>query len=117
MATEPHSPPPPPSTPVHYTTRRGIATASFSLATWGTLVFWWYPFGMMIASLGVAFGLIALAMGFKARVDGRYGENLAAVGVVIGSIGVGAAVTVYRFMQLAFEGAPTADWYAFPQLF
>jgi hypothetical protein len=113
MATETRTPPPP-STPVTYSTRRGIATASFSLAMWGTLVFWWYPFGMALAAAGVVFGLIALAMGFRARVGGREGENLALVGVVTGTIGVGLAVSVYRFMQLAFEGAPTADWLTFP---
>jgi hypothetical protein len=113
MATETRTPPPP-STPIRYTTRRGIATASFSLGLWGALVFWWYPFGMLLAALGVVFGLIALALGFRARVGGREGENLALVGVLTGSVGVGLSLSVYRFMQLAFEGAPTADWFAFP---
>jgi hypothetical protein len=116
MATETRTPTPP-STPILYTTRRGIATASFALALWGSLVFWWYPFGMAIAGLGVVFGVIALALGYKARVGGPVGENLALVGVVTGTIGVSLAVAVYRFMQLAFEGAPTADWFAFPSLF
>ena len=63
MATEPHTAPPPSNEPVRMTTRRGIATASFALGLWGTLVFWWYPFRLFIASFGLVIGLIALACG------------------------------------------------------
>lgn len=110
MAIEaPHKP-----TPLAATTRRGFATASFSFGVWGMLVFWWYPFGMAIAALGVVFGVISLLFGIRA---GKDGENLAAYGVVFGLIGVSLAIGVYRFVQTAFEGAPTADWLVFPYTF
>jgi len=96
----------PKRTPLTQTTRRGFATASLSFGLWGSLVFWWYPFGFMIASLGVTFAIISLLMGF--RVGGK-GENLAWLGLMFGSIGAGSALTAYRFMQIAFEGAPSSN--------
>jgi hypothetical protein len=86
------------------TTRRGIATASVSLGMWGLLVFWWYPFGMMIAGVGLTLGLISIALGIRA---GKDGEHLAYVGSALGFLGVNFAVVSYRVLQTIFEGAPT----------
>lgn len=96
----------PKRTPLTSTTKRGFATASFSFGLWGSLVFWWYPFGFAIASLGVLFGIISVLLGFRA---GKDGEHLAWGGIVIGSIGASLAVASYRFMQLAFEGSVTTQ--------
>lgn len=106
----PPLPTPPGLTPITATTKRGFATASFSFGLWGTLVFWWYPFGMAIAALGVVFGLISLALGIKA---GKDGENLALYGVGLGVVGVSLAVAIYRFMMVAFEGTTGWEWLAF----
>ena len=101
-------PTPPRITPATSTTKRGFATASFSLGLWGLIVFWWYPFGMSIATVGVLCGIVTLAMGIRA---GKDGENLAALGIFLGSCSIGLAITVYRFMQLAFEGmVPRFGW-------
>ncbi len=108
MAAEP--PAPSDQTSVLYTTRRGLATASFSFGFWGTLVFWWYPFGMCVATLGLIFGLISVACGFKSRADGT-GEPLAYVGIFLGATGLSLALLVYRFMQMAFEGSITGELY------
>jgi hypothetical protein len=105
METETETPRP--ITPVTSTTRRGFATASFSLGLWGLAVFWWYPFGFAVAALGVLFGVIALLLGIR---TGRGGENLALAGIAFGLFGVGFGLAVYRVMQTAFEGAPSADW-------
>lgn len=95
-------------TPAVSTTKRGFATASFSLGLWGLIVFWWYPFGMSIATVGVLCGIVTLAMGIRA---GKDGENLAALGIFLGSSSIGLAIASYRFMQLAFEGAvPRWGW-------
>ena len=94
-------------TPVTYTTRRGFATASCALGVWGLLVCWWYPFGMVIASFGVLFGVVSVALGIRA---GKDGEHLALAGIGFGSVAVGLAIGMYRFMQLAFEGGITAPW-------
>jgi hypothetical protein len=108
MAAE--TPTPSDETPVLYTTRRGLATVSFSFGLWGTLVFWWYPFGMAIATLGLIFGLIAVACGFRAKADGT-GEPLAYVGIFLGATGLSLALLAYRFMQMAFEGGITGELY------
>ena len=89
-------------TPKTSTTRRGFATASFCLGLWGSLTFWMYPFGLAVSILAVFFGSIAVALGIRA---GNEGQHLAWVGIVFGSVGAGAAITIYRFYQLAFEGS------------
>ena len=95
------------TTPITHTTKRGFATASCALAVWGLLIAWWYPIGMSFAAFGVLFGLISIVLGYRA---GDRGEHLAWAGVAFGSIAVGLAIGMYRFMQLAFEGGITAPW-------
>ncbi|HVK15989.1 MAG TPA: hypothetical protein VM533_03510 [Fimbriiglobus sp.] len=98
----------PKRTPVTHTTRRGLATASFSLGFWGTAVFWWYPFGMALCVVGLALGLVSLALGIRA---GKDGENIGLLGVIFCSIGLGLSLAVYRFVQYAFEGSLTGSLY------
>ena len=57
-------------TPVTWTTRRGIATWSFCIGLWTTLVFWWYPYSVFAALTGLILGLLSLAMGWRAGKDG-----------------------------------------------
>lgn len=83
------------------TTARGFATASLCLGLWGFGTFWMYPFGFIMANLGILFGVIAVALGIRA---GREGEHLAWWGIFFGACGAGAAITIYRFYQMAFEG-------------
>jgi hypothetical protein len=78
-----------------------MATASFCLGLWGDLVFWWYPFGICIATMGLIFGLISLGLGIRA---GRDGENLALGGVLLSLNAIIMALIVYRGMQFFFEG-------------
>jgi hypothetical protein len=101
MANPPTSAPPIKLTPKTHTTRRGIATASFCLGLWGTLVFWWYPFGLTIASIGTTLALISIVMGWRA---GKDGEHLAWLGLFFGITGIHLALLAYRFAQMAFEG-------------
>lgn len=90
-------------TPITYTTRRGIAAASFCLGLWGTLTFWWYPFGLIIATIALTLAIVSIAMGWRA---GKDGEHLAWLGLFFGATGQGLAIVSYRFMQLAYEGTP-----------
>jgi hypothetical protein len=95
-------------TPATSTTKRGIATASFTLGLWGLLVFWWYPFGMLMASVGIICGIVTQLMGIRA---GKDGENLALVGIFLGCCSLGFAIGSYRFMQMAFENQkPRFGW-------
>ena len=89
------------ATPLRNTTRRALSTASFCLGLWGGLTFWMYAFGFFISNVAVLLGVISLVMGYR---SGEKGEQLAWLGVLLGLTGAGAAITCYRFMQLAFEG-------------
>ena len=88
--------------PLTHTTRRAFATASLCLGLWGALTFWMYPFGMMAGAVGATFGVISVALGIRA---GAEGQHLAWAGIVFGSVAVGTGLLIYRFYQLAFEGA------------
>jgi hypothetical protein len=90
-------------TPVKWTTRRGIATASFALGLWGTLVFWWYPFGITISSIATTLALISIIMGWR---SGQNGFHLAWLGLFFGFSGINLAVLAYRFAQFALDGIP-----------
>ena len=89
--------------PIHNgsTTQRGMATASLCLGLWGFFTFWMYPFGFLIANIAIGLGVISVLLGIRA---GREGEHLAWWGIFFGACGAGAAFTVYRFFQLAFDG-------------
>ena len=86
-------------TPATWTTRRGIATWSFCIGLWSTLVFWWYPYSIFVATVGLVLGLVSLAMGWKA---GKDGENLALIGVLLCGNTLALTVLVYRGMQAFF---------------
>ena len=75
--------------------------SSFCLALWGTLTFWWYPFGILIASLGATFALICIVMGWR---GGKDGTHLAWYSILLAGFGISLAVFSYRFVQFAFDG-------------
>jgi hypothetical protein len=103
MATHELQAPPahsPPLAPPQSTTRRGIAAWSFASGIWSCFVFWWYPYSLFIAGLGLVLGLIALARGWR---GGKDGENLALAGVVMCAAVIGTTLTVYRVMQMFFN--------------
>jgi hypothetical protein len=98
MATQTASPPPA-LTPATWTTRRAIATWSFCIGLWSTAVFWWYPYSVFVATMGLILGMVSLAMGWKA---GKDGENLAIGGVLLCGNTLALTVAVYRGMQVFF---------------
>jgi hypothetical protein len=95
-------------TPSHWTTRRAMAMWSFCIGLWSTLVFWWYPYSIFVATVGLVLGSLSILMGWKA---GRDGENYAIGGVLLCSNTVGLAFIVYRGMQLWFGDL---SWPVFP---
>ncbi len=88
-------------TPKTWTTRRGIATASFALGFWGTLVFWWYPFGLAVSVIASILAVLSIVMGWRA---GKDGEHLAWLGLFFAGAGISLAIAAYRFAQVAMEG-------------
>ena len=81
---------------------RGIAVASVSLGFFSMIVFWWKPFGGMLASVGLILGLISLAIGNK---GGLRGENLALAGTLMCAFNLTVIIAVYfalNFVQWGF---------------
>jgi hypothetical protein len=93
------TPPAPEVTPVTWTTRRGIAAWSFCIGLWTTLVFWWYPYSVFAATVGLLLGLLSLVMGWRA---GKNGENLALGGVLLCGNVLALTILVYRGAQMFY---------------
>jgi hypothetical protein len=75
---------------------RGLATASVGLGFFSMVVFWWYPFGLMLASAGLFFGLVCLGL----RVRGREGQNMALVGATLSALSFGAIITLTKVLHV-----------------
>src|SRR5947208_16798465 len=71
---------------------RGIAVASVALGFFSMIVFWWKPFGGMLASVGLILGLISLAIGNK---GGLRGENLALAGTALCAFNLSIIIAIY----------------------
>ena len=82
-------------------TLRGIALASVSLGFFGSMVFWWYPFGMMLCTVGLVLGLFGLVMNLRVGLDGH---RLPAVGAALSASGLTVALLVWRGMQILVGG-------------
>lgn len=77
---------------------RGASVASISLGFFSMVVFWWYPFGLFLASAGFVIGLFCLIC----KTRGLYGENLALIGTTLCAIVVSVILTLtfgIRFMM------------------
>jgi hypothetical protein len=77
----------------HAAPYRGIAAASVGLGFFSLLVFWWFPFGLCLASVGLILGVGSAIVGIK---GGLRGENLALLGATICAISIGTTLAVYR---------------------
>ena len=98
-----HAPSPTPATTTGYSaTVRGIAVASVALGFFSMIVFWWKPFGGMLASVGLILGLISLAIGNK---GGLRGENYALAGTLMCAFNLSVMTAIYfalNFVQWGF---------------
>ena len=94
-------------TPFLYSTRRGLSAASLCLGLWSGITFLLYPFGMFLGLIAVALGLHVRSSWAGGRASGA--SNSRGSACCSGRPPTGAALFIYRFMQLAFEGQlPTA---------
>ena len=71
---------------------RGIAVASVALGFFSMIVFWWKPFGGLLATVGLTLGLISLAIGNK---GGLRGENYALIGTLLCSFNLSVIAAIY----------------------
>lgn len=98
-----HAPSPAPAAAAGYSaTVRGIAVASVALGFFSMIVFWWKPFGGLLASVGLTLGLISLAIGNK---GGLRGENFALAGTLMCAFNLSVIVGIYfalNFVQWGF---------------
>jgi len=79
---------------------RGVAVASVALGFFSMCVFWWFPFGFLLACFGFVIGLGCTIVGLK---GGMKGENLALLGMGL------CAVTIIIDMTL-FNGIAFLIW-------
>jgi hypothetical protein len=83
-------------------TVRGIAIASVALGFFAMIVFWWKPFGGMLATVGLTLGVVSLLIGNK---GGLRGENMALIGTLICAFDLSVIIAVYfalNFVQWGF---------------
>jgi hypothetical protein len=75
-----------------------MAGASIGLGFFSSIIFWWYPFGPILAVVGLTLGIISLIRGVR----GPRGENFALAGAAICGMSLSFSFTlnhVLRFLQ------------------
>lgn len=78
---------------------RGFAVASVSLGFFSMIVFFWYPFGLLLASVGFVLGFGSWLLGIR---GGLRGENLALMGAGLCAFSITVILTLtqgLRFIQ------------------
>jgi hypothetical protein len=76
---------------------RGAAVASVGLGFFSMIVFWWYPFGLILSSVGFLIALFCVVR----NVRGLHGENMALIGLTLCAIAVGTIITLTQLPQVA----------------
>jgi len=74
----------------------GVATASVGLGFFSLVVFWWYPFALILSGAGLLLGLICLAR----KVRARRGENIALIGTSLCAIAFGTIITLTQVLHV-----------------
>ncbi len=101
MEPTPHTPPAAPSsspTNIISPVAGGMAGASIGLGFFSSIVFWWYPFGPILATVGLILGIISIVRGVR----GPRGENFGFIGAAICATSLSISFTlnhVLRFLQ------------------
>lgn len=74
----------------------GVATASVGLGFFSMVVFWWYPFSLILSSVGFVLGLICLAR----KVRSHSGDNIALIGTSLCAIAAGTIITLTQVLHV-----------------
>ena len=75
---------------------RGMATFTVACGFWTIVVFWWYPYSLIVSSAGLVLALITLALGVR----GRNGENLPLLGAALCTISLTIILTVTQGLHI-----------------
>jgi hypothetical protein len=78
---------------------RGLAAASVSLGFFSMVVFWWFPFGLILSTVGLSLGLICMLLGIK---GGLRGENLALLGTCLSGFSFTMILTLTHGIRILF---------------
>ncbi len=76
---------------------RGAATVSIGLGFFSMVIFWWYPFALLISSAGFLIGSFCLLR----KVRGYRGENLPLIGTTLCAIVVSVIITLTQLLHIA----------------
>ena len=78
---------------------RGIAAAAFALGFFSMVVFWWFPFGLTLGTVGFILALICVIFGVRGGADGeRISLGAAALCVTSVSMILGIIRVMYELM-------------------
>jgi hypothetical protein len=75
---------------------RGMAIFTVGCGFWTLVVFWWFPYSLIVSSVGLTLALITLALGVR----GRNGENIPLLGAILCSISVTVILTITQGLHI-----------------
>jgi hypothetical protein len=55
-----------------HATVRGLAVASFGMSFFAMLVFWWIPFGFLLAGAATTLAVLSMILGVRTRARGLF---------------------------------------------
>jgi hypothetical protein len=76
---------------------RGASVAPIGFGFFSLVVFWWYPFSLILSAVGMAIGGFCLLR----KVRGIHGENFALIGFAICAINFSIIVTLTQVLHVA----------------
>jgi hypothetical protein len=74
----------------------GVAVASVSLGFFSLVVYWWYPFALILSTAGLVIGLSCLAVKLR---GGLRGENMALIGTTLCAISFTVIITLTQALH------------------
>jgi hypothetical protein len=106
------TPPPTPdtNTRVYSASTRGFAVASVGLGFFSMIVFFWKPFGLILASVGLVLGLTSWIFGNRGGLAFRGEPNVAVIGTLICAFNLGLTATLYRYLGQVMWDYPRLEF-------
>ncbi len=86
------------TTEVHHIIR-GLAVGSLGMSFFAFLVWWWIPFGFLVAGAATVMAVSSIAMGIRTKERGLY-YPLGAIALAV--LSTNAALVAAKYANLAF---------------